>query len=65
MTEDAKRAFARNLATWGALAAFLTVFGGIVATWGVNWDLAFWPALAAAVTAERLGTMRSTKGRWL
>jgi hypothetical protein len=68
MTEDTKCACARTLATWGALVAFLGVFGSIIifGDWGApGVELGFWCALFAAITCERLGTMRSTKGRWL
>jgi uncharacterized membrane protein len=70
MTEDSKRAFARWLATWGALAAFLAMFAGGLA-WGLSIN-AEWPLVIAfmlgwflAFTLDYVGTMRSRKGRWL
>ena len=70
MTEDSKRAFARWLAGWGALIAFLAVFGYGIA-WGASINaegplvITFMLGYALAIALNLLGTMRSTKGRWL
>jgi hypothetical protein len=66
MTEDAKRAFARNLGTYGAAAAFIAVLAGFLTLGGIRYgDLGVLCGWGAAVAFNLLGTTRSTKGRWL
>jgi hypothetical protein len=66
MSENTKRALAGRLASEGAFCAFLAVMAGGLWLGGVHWsEVSFLVAFFTAVACHLLGTMRSTKGRWI